>query len=274
MNLDFSREPPSKGNNPRRLFNRLLERDFSILRWSAFVVGVSIPVVFSASDAIARVGGGHSYSGGHGGGHGGGGHGGNGGGGDASDLFELVWLLVRLLFEFTVKYPVIAIPVEILVIATAIYWFNSLPDHTVDLSSSNRLGTTDQRATAEQQGFERAFAQLRRFDPNFSEIIFTDFCYTLYGRAHDARGRGAQALDLLSPYLSEQARASLLRLNSLGLKAVEGVIVGEMRIVGVGGLDTPTVGIRLLFEANYTELGDGGQMSYYVREGWELERQA
>jgi hypothetical protein len=160
-------------------------------------------------------------------------------------------------------------PVDIIVI----YWSTRLPDHQLELSSSNRLAAADRAATAEQQqSIERAFDQLRRFDPNFSEIIFTDFCYALYGRAHDARGRGSEAIDLLSPYLSEQARASLLQLNSPDLKAVEGIIVGEMRVVGVRGLDTPTVGIRLMFEANYTEVAGGQQMSYYVREGWELER--
>ena len=86
------------------------------------------------------------------------------------------------------------------------------------------------------------------------------------------RAAAARGLDLLSPYLSEQARASLRQLNSPGLTAVEGIIVGEMQFVGVGGLDMPTVAIRLMFEANYTEVGDGRQMSYYVRERWELER--
>ena len=65
----------------------------------------------------------------------------------------------------------------------------------------------------QQRNVQQAFNQLRRFDPNFSEIIFVDFCYALYARAHEARGRGAKALDDLSPYLSQQARAALLQQN-------------------------------------------------------------
>jgi inner membrane protein import complex subunit Tim44-like protein len=265
MNLGPVRQPAGKREDPRGLFDRLFGRQVSVLRRSVFVVGVVIAVALLASDAVARVGGGQSYSGG-GGGRGGSSGGGGDGGGAA-------WVLVRILFELTFRYPAIGLPIDIIIIAGVIYWFSHAPDHELELSSSTRLRAADRAATAEQQqGIERAFDQLRRFDPNFSEIIFTDFCYALYGRAHQARGHGAETLDLLSPYLSEQSRTSLLQLNSPDLKTVEGIIVGEVRIVGVSGLDTPTVGIRLLFEANYTEVGGGREMSYYVREGWELER--
>src|SRR5262249_13547727 len=111
----------------------------------------------------------------------------------------------------------------------------------------------------------------------FSEIIFTDFCYALYGKAHDARGRGQQALDLFSPYLSDAARSTLLHRNRPGLQEVKGVIVGAMQVTDVRGLDTPLVQISVSFEANYTEVVKGSgdaksEMSYYVTETWELER--
>ena len=92
-----------------------------------------------------------------------------------------------------------------------------------------------------------------------------------------ARGHGAAALDLLSPYLSEDSRSSLTQLNPPNLKAVQGIIVGAIEVIDMQGLDTPTIGISIGFEANYTEFtpreGDPrGEMSYYVRERWELER--
>ena len=122
----------------------------------------------------------------------------------------------------------------------------------------------------------RAFDHLRRFDPNFSEIIFTDFCYALYGKAHERAGTALQALDLFSPYLSEAARGSLLQRNPPGLQEVKGIIVGAMQVADVRGLDTPLVQISVMFEANYTEVATKGnasaEMSYYVRERWELER--
>ncbi|HSB26432.1 MAG TPA: hypothetical protein VLE19_01195, partial [Pyrinomonadaceae bacterium] len=121
-----------------------------------------------------------------------------------------------------------------------------------------------------------SFEQLKKFDPNFSEIVFTDFCYALYGKAHDARGGGAPKLDLFSPYLSESARTALLQRNPPGLQEVKGIIVGAMRVEQVQGLETPTVQVRLFFESNYTEVMQPNvqpsEMTYYVNEEWELER--
>jgi hypothetical protein len=231
---------------------------FSIIVGAALMTG----------DVLARVGGGQGYGGG----------GSGGGGGDGGGAGALVYLLVRLLIWLTFEHPVIGIPLDIIVISVVIYWFTRPSRKSQNIESSSILSAPDAVTTAQQQqGFQRSFNQLRRFDPNFSEIIFTDFCYALYGRSHDARGRGPQALDLLSPYLSEQARASLLQLNPPNLKAVEGIIVGAMQVVGVDGLDTQKVRIRIEFDANYTEFtpreGDPrGEMSYYVNERWELER--
>jgi len=242
--------------------NFLLKR--CLILGAVIVLGAAL----FATQALARVGGGQSYGGG-------GSHGGGGGGGAGA----LVYLLIRFLLWLTIEHPVIGIPVDIIVIGLVIYWFSRPAKKTLTVASSSSIvSAPDSIATAvQQQGWQRAFNQLRRFDPNFSEIIFIDFCYALYGRAHDARGRGAKDLDLLSPYLSEAARASLLKLNAPNLKAVQGIIVGAMQVLDVRGLESPTVGISVGFEANYTEFtpreGDPrGEMSYYVRERWELER--
>src|ERR1700686_1194917 len=237
-------------------FNRVIPR----LRKAALIGGVAIAAFLFTSDVLARVGGGGSY--------GGGGSGSGGGGGGAG---ALVYLLVRLLLWLTLEHPVIGIPVDIIVIGAVVYWFARPPSQALHLTSSSLVATPDPVAAVVQQGFQREFNQLRRFDPNFSEIIFTDFCYALYGRAHDARGRGPKELELLSPYLSEPARASLLQLNPPNLKSVEGIIVGAMQVADVRGLDTPVVSVTIEFDANYTEVTDR-QMSYYVRERWVLER--
>ena len=228
-------------------------------------VALGLTSALFATEVFARVGGGGSYGGG-----GGGGHGGGGGAG------ALVYLLIRFLLWLTIEHPVIGIPVDIIVIGLVIYWF-SRPSKKGIAASSSPMITAAGAAAPARQDVQKSFNQLRRFDPNFSEIIFTDFCYALYARAHDARGHGAPALDLLSPYLSENARASLQQLNPPNLKAVQGTIVGAMQVIDVQGLTTPTVGISIDFEANYTEFtprqGDPrGEMSYYVRERWELER--
>ena len=219
-------------------------------------------------EVVARVGGGQSYGGGRSGGSDGGGSGGGG---------AIVWLIfeaIRMLVYLTIEYPIIGIPLDIIVILGVVYFFKRRKS-TVSFSSivppSNvsRVGT--------QEPATRSLARLRKFDPNFSEIVFTDFAYAVYGKAHDARGHGAAALDLLSPYLSENARKTLLNRNPAGITEVKGIIVGSLRIAQVEGLETPVVRAGLIFETNYTEVvkspsGSTAEMSYYVTEQWNLER--
>jgi Tim44-like domain len=250
-----------------RILHFEFQRTGARLAWRlASLIGSTLTILALAMDVYARVGGGQSYGGG-------GGHGGGGGGAGA-----LVYLLVRFLLWLTIEHPVIGIPVDIIVIAIVIYWFAKPSNKSVSITSTSSIAPDSVATVAQQQqSVRRAFNQLRRFDPNFSEIIFTDFCYALYGRSHDARGHGAKALDELSPYLSDAARSSLRQLNSPNLKAVQGIIVGAMNVVNVRGLDQPMVNVTIDFESNYTEFtpreGDPrGEMSYYVRERWVLER--
>jgi hypothetical protein len=224
-----------------------------------------------AAEVLARVGGGSSYGGGSGGGDGGGG-----------GLFYLIYLVFRLLLWLTIEYPAIGIPLDILfVLGVAYYIFkgDKKKKGTTEFCSSSSTGITPTSvasAASSQQEVAQAFNQLRRFDPNFSEIIFTDFCYALYARAHHERG--SAHLDELSPYLSDEARASLRQLNPPGLQEVRGIIVGAMQVASVRGLNGPLVQIGVDFEANYTEVvarngqGKPQEMTYYVRERWELER--
>ncbi|HKR58375.1 MAG TPA: TIM44-like domain-containing protein [Pyrinomonadaceae bacterium] len=233
------------------------------------VSGVCLFVVLLAVDALARVGGGQSY-------------GGKGGGGDgdgaAGAIIWIVFQLFRVLLYLTIEYPLVGIPLDIIVIGGVIYFFwrrSRISQPPQIFSTATRTSTTGEHAfVPHSDGFVREFAQLQKFDPNFSEIVFTDFSYALFGKAHEARGRGAQALDLLSPYISQSARSSLLERNGPGLKEVTGIIVGALNVLDVRGLDTPVVQISLLFEANYTEVlqNTNAAKTFYVRERWELER--
>lgn len=222
-------------------------------------------------EVFARVGGGQSYGGG----------GGHSGGGGSGALIYLVLQLLRLLVYLTIEYPAVGIPLDILVIAGVVYYF-ARRKRTVETSVASMsiiAPSGGGREAAPQASIDaaRGFEQLKRFDPNFSEIVFTDFCYALYAKAHEARGRGKDALDLFSPYLSEDARSALLERNPPHLKEVKGIIVGAMSVEGVQGLDTPLIKIDLSFEANYTEVVEQpnkalAEMTYYVRERWQLER--
>ncbi|MGI8836219.1 MAG: Tim44 domain-containing protein [Pyrinomonadaceae bacterium] len=215
----------------------------------------------------ARVGGGGSYGGGGRGGSGGGG----GDGGGAGAIIWVIFQIFRMLIYLTIEYPLIGIPLDILVAGGIVYYFVRRARR---VEPTTPLGLNTQQGSSEN--IPRQFEQLRKFDPNFSEIVFTDFAYALYGKAHHARGRGAAALEQFSPYLSDVARQNLLQRNPPGLKEVKGIIVGALKIANVSGLETPLVKISLIFEANYTEVVNANQketeMSYYVRERWELER--
>lgn len=198
-----------------------------------------------AVEVLARVGGGQSYSGG---GSSGGGSSGGGDGGGA----ELIWFLFRFLFWLTVEYPLLGIPVDIIVILAIVKWLRRRPD-----MSAVTIRTTEAAAAPVR------LDDLRGFDPNFSAITFSDFCYALYARAHHARGAGD--LDRYAPYLSAGARNAL---RSRGAQEVQGIVIGSFRVASLAGLDTQTVTASVVYEANYTE---GGQ-SWYVREQWVLER--
>jgi uncharacterized Zn finger protein (UPF0148 family) len=68
-----------------------------------------------------------------------------------------------------------------------------------------------------------------------------------------------------------------MKRNPKGLREVRGIIVGAMQVMDVRGLASPVVNISIGFEANYTEVvapngGTPSEMTYYVRERWELER--
>ena len=167
-----------------------------------------------AAEAWARVGGGESYSGG-GSSSSGGGSGDSDGGGA-----ELLIYVLRFLIWLTVEYPAIGIPVDILVIIGVIMWLRRKPDMT-----NIRIATLS--APPPSRGAR--LNELQKFDPNFSEITFTDFCYSLYARAHTARGEGD--LDRYAPYLSPGVRTTLRAQNPRGLREVRGVIVGAMRVV-------------------------------------------
>jgi hypothetical protein len=259
---------------PRLVFEgalRLMASSVVGIAWLPLLLASAAVLLAMPLEVLARVGGGGSYSGG------GGGSGGGSGGAIIGIFRILIWL--------TVEYPAVGVPVDVIVVGFVIYrlgWGGKKPSETfssakLDTSTGAVFSPLGLVLGANPTSLSREFAQLRKFDPNFSEIVFTDFCYALYGKAHDARGRGAATLDQFSPYLSEAARKSLLQRNPKGLKEVKGIIVGAMTIANMNGVETPTVNIVLLFETNYTEVVSTNgsalaEMSYYVRERWNLER--
>lgn len=116
-----------------------------------------------------------------------------------------------------------------------------------------------------------ALAAIRRFDPEFSFVLFEDFLYALYAEAHTARGEGK--LMRVSPYVSEDARASL---GTLGSRPVQTIVIGGLRIEEVlVPREDGAITVTALFQANYAETDDAGtEHAYYAEERWTLTRPA
>lgn len=112
--------------------------------------------------------------------------------------------------------------------------------------------------------------QLRAFDPNFSEIVFTDFCYSLFARLYEARGRGR--LDDYALFVAPAVREALRRHSPPGLTSVDGIVIGSSTVIALRGLDQPQVAVDVELEANYTESSSAGTRRWYVREVWTLVR--
>ena len=119
---------------------------------------------------------------------------------------------------------------------------------------------------------------IRNLDPDFSAVLFLDFAYALYARAHQARAR-PQDLDALAPYLSPEVRTSLAARPPAGVPVAE-VVVGAMRVVGIDlpAPDSQSAGVpaqvrvTLEIESNLT-LGDAGsERTQYAAETWNLVR--
>lgn len=210
----------------------------------------------AAVPLVARVGGGESYSGGGGSSGGGSSSGGGDGGGG-----ELLIHLIRFLFWLTVNYPAIGIPVDIVVIILVIKYMKSKgAAKETTVFSAAATAVPGKKPSAD-------LSALSRFDPNFSEAVFTDFCYSLYAKAHQARGE--KKLENLAPYISPAARDALVR---LGGGWVGGIVIGSFKVSEFRGIDTPTVTAVVDFESNYTEMRAQTSKRFYVRERWTLER--
>jgi hypothetical protein len=226
-----------------------------------------IPLLLLPAVADARPGGGEGYSGG-------GDSGGGGGGGGGGDDGGILWLLVELWFRFVFRHPLIGIPLTIVILYVL---FKARKKGLLGKGQSWDTGQTHQRPAAPpppppSQNLEA----VRSLDPDFSIVLFEDFAYTLYARAHRSR-TDPRALASLAPYLSEGTRAHLAQLPPAGVP-VTAVVVGALRVLHVGlpapGASPAQVRVSLEFEANLTTGAAGSEQTWYVVERWHLVRSA
>jgi len=213
---------------------------------------------------LARPGGGEGYSGGGGSG---GGDGGGGGG--------FVFLLVRLWIELVFAYPQVGVPATIAIIAVVV-----VRQRNKSKAGPQHWDSAPPKA-APQQRAVRDLDAIRDQDPEFSVVLFEDFCYALFARAHQARSSQPD-LESLSPYLGPAARSHLAQRRPVGAP-VSGVVIGAMRVAELSiptavaapaGALIPQVAVLLELEANMTVGMSGAEHTQYVEERWRLVRNA
>ena len=213
---------------------------------------------------LARPGGGEGYSGGGGSG---GGDGGGGGG--------FVFLLVRLWIELVFAYPQVGVPATIAIIAVVV-----VRQRNKSKAGPQHWDSAPPKA-APQQRTVRDLDAIRDQDPEFSVVLFEDFCYALFARAHQARSSQPD-LESLSPYLGPAARSHLAQRRPVGAP-VSGVVIGAMRVAELSiptavaapaGAPIPQVAVLLELEANMTVGMSGAEHTQYVEERWRLVRNA
>ncbi|MCC6809456.1 MAG: TIM44-like domain-containing protein [Deltaproteobacteria bacterium] len=261
-----------------------------------------MPALLWTAEALARPGGGDSFSGG-------------GGGGGDGDGFELFFDIAIMLIDLLINYPEIAGPVVVvgivlglgffaatkqgalrflfgaLSLAGAVAGFLWVPNFLYVVigvlvlvammvvlgSFSGKKKPREWSTAAPQQkkgsaktpASERAlFKKITRQDPDFSPVVFADFVYALYAEVQ--RARGAQKLPMLKPYMSDEVRAAI---TNAELTSVEDVVIGSMTIVdGTVKDDAATLEIEL--ETSLSEYKRDKTQSYYHRERWRLMRLA
>lgn len=184
------------------------------------------------------------------------------------------------LIGLAIEYPALGVP---LLCGFLIYLLLKHRNENIAQGwySSGTLKKRMDRASAEmdvarfrshsQNAMRAKLEHLRRYDPDFSLIIFEDFLDALYREAHLARGRGE--LENLSPFLSEAARQRLAKFPKPG---VDSVLVGALRFVQIEDLnvDSRPIRVSVEFESNYSEkAADAADTTtYYARERWVLQR--
>lgn len=155
-----------------------------------------LTVLLAAADVFARAGGGGGYAGGGGGGGGGGFSGGGGGNGFA---IYLVFRLIEFWIVFCVNYPIIGIPLTLVILAIVFYGVKTGAGGAVvyHQASTIRQGRRLQDVGAR----ERAVAHLKQRDTAFDPDILRQRITQAFTRVQTAWSN--QNLDTVRAFVSD-----------------------------------------------------------------------
>ncbi|MEM1179288.1 MAG: TIM44-like domain-containing protein [Acidobacteriota bacterium] len=205
----------------------------------------------------ARPGGGESF-----------GRPGGGGGGGGDD--GLISLLIHLWIEIVFRYPAFGVPATVVLL----FLIGRIRAAQAQSSTETWDSAPSGPPPAPPPRRHYDFDELRQIDGHFSPVLFDDFAYALFAKAHEARNH-PKALDALAPYLSESVRGHLANREPRGAE-VSRVLVGAMRLTFLEVPSPPNTGdvrVHLGFEANLSlRAPNGAAVTRYVRERWLLRR--
>ena len=163
------------------------------------------------------------------------------GGGGGGDDGGFIWLLIELWFRFVFRHPLIGIPLTILILYLLA---KAKKKGMLDNARGQAwdTGTTHQRPSGPPPPPpSRNLEAVRSLDPDFSVVLFEDFAYTLYARAHRSR-TDPQALAALTPYLGEGVRAQLAQLPPPGVPVT--TLPKEARFITLPSLNRSSLIVR------------------------------
>ena len=219
---------------------RLISRALILLLTFGLTLGVS-----------ARLGGGGGYSGGGGGGYSGGGGGYSSSGGSYSGGGG---------GEITPGQGWFIFVVAVFLIAVNLY---------------GKIKEQESTVIARPPILPPDWDALRRYDANFSEVLFRDFAYSLFSKIHEARG--SNRLLQYRQFLSDKAMKELEEMGSY-TEDVYGVVVGALnvRIWKRPLEEEDNIVVKLSFDANYTEVirSQNRPQAVYTYQVWYLSRKA
>jgi ribosomal protein L37AE/L43A len=239
----------------------------ALLRWgplalaAAWIAAATLVVLHGVAEA--RPGGGQGFGAPSGGGSS------SGDSVEADILFALIWLAV--------EEPEIGVPLLLIFIAFVAVRRSWSKIHewrtsgTVQGRVQRAAPMSIQQMAHHTGGGRLALARIAEIDPGFSVVLFEDFVFTLYARAHEARGGGR--LSALAPFFHPNAGQALAQ-RTPGVQQVAGIVVGAFHIENVSGLEPSSGWVRavLRFESNYTDVMNGHPHATWVEERWTLVR--
>ncbi|MCP4154888.1 MAG: TIM44-like domain-containing protein [bacterium] len=216
-----------------------------------FLLAMVVVTVFAAY-LDARVGGGHGYSGrSRGGGSG-------GGGGD------VIFLIFRLVF----RYPIVGVPILIIVIGLYVMHKKNNPQPDGFMSS---LDNTPSLSPMNSLARDKSVTQLQSQDPKFSLPLFLDFAQALY--TNIIQFAANQQLHKMKAYMDKNTLEKLASQNQ-NTKSIRDVIIGNCTITQINLSNPAEDFITLTLETNYTiEITTGKQaQTFYEYANWTLAR--